>query len=159
VTVEVETPDGYTIQQPVAPGADAFESDGLELIPPVAVPGVLRHHLLWKVRAREVGDHALPWLDVPVVRPDGAVQPLRVGGVPLAVRSVVTELPAREAVFDIRAAPPDRPTPLWVWGLWALALGLGWLVFRGLRARARRARERAGRVAAAGRAALARLDG
>ena len=159
ITIEVETPVGYAIQPPAVPGAEAFESDGVELVAPFAVPGGLRHHLLWKVRARAVGDQTLPWLDVPVVRPDGAVQPLHIGGVPLAVRSVTDSVPPREAVFDIRAAPPDRPTPLWVWALAALAIGLGWLVLHALRLRARRARERAGRVATAGREALARLDG
>jgi hypothetical protein len=159
ITVEVETPEGFAIQQPALPSAASFASDAVEVVPPIAIPGGLRHHLLWTVRAREIGDQILPWVDVPVVRPDGAVQPLRIGGVPLAVRSVTSELPAREAVFDIRAAPPDRPTPLWVWVVCALAVALGWLSVRGLRRRARRAEERAGRVRAAGREALARLEG
>lgn len=159
ITVEVETPPGYSIQQPPLPGAAAFASDGVQLVAPVAVPGGLRHDLLWTVRAREVGDQLLPWLDIPVVRPDGAVQPLRIGGVPLAVRSVAADVPARAAVFDIRAAPPQKPTPFWVWAAGAGGLALVALALRALRRRARRAEERAGRVASAGREALAQLDG
>ena len=141
------------------PGASAFASDAVQLVAPIAVPGGLRHHLLWTVRAREVGDQLLPWIDVPVVRPDGAVQPLRIGGVPLAVLSVADDVPAREAVFDIRAAPPQKPTPLWVWAAAAGGLALVALALRALRRRAKRAEERAGRVASAGREALAQLDG
>jgi len=159
ITVEIETPVGYSIQPPAVPSAAEFASDGVELVPAIAVPGGLRHHLLWTVRARETGDQMLPWLDVPVVRPDGAVQPLRVGGVPLAVRSVTAELPARDAVFDIRSAPPQEPTPLWVWALGAAGLGLAWLVLRAVRRRARRAEAAAHRLENAGRDALARLDG
>lgn len=159
VTVEVETPPGYSLQAPPAPTGGPFASDSVELMPPIAVPGGLRHHLLWTVRAREVGDQSLPWIDIPLVRPDGNVQPLHVGGMPLAVVSVKAELPERAAVFDIRAAPPEKPTPIWVWALGALGGSLSVWVFRALRRRARASEARAGRVTAAGRDALARLEG
>jgi hypothetical protein len=113
--------------------------------------------LLWVVRAREVGDQSLPWLEIPLVRPDGAIQPLRVGGVPLAVRSVRADLPAREAVFDIRSAPPIEPTPLWVWALCAAGIGLALLAFRALRRRAKSQQAASTRISDAGRAALAQL--
>jgi hypothetical protein len=159
VTVEIETPPGYSVQAPPAPGGDSFASDSVELVEPIPVPGGLRHHLLWTLRAREVGEQALPWIDIPLVRPDGNVQPLRVGGTPLPVLSVKADLPERAAVFDIRGAPPQRPTPIWVWALAALGGALSVLVFRALRRRALAAGERAGRVITAGRGALALLDG
>jgi hypothetical protein len=157
VTIEVETPAGFTLQTPPAPGEGAFASDSVRLVEPISTPSGLRHHLLWVVRAREVGDQTLPWLEIPLVRPDGAVQPLRVGGVPLAVRSVRADLPAREAVFDIRAAPPVEPTPLWVWALGAAGLGLALLAFRALRRRALLLQAVTTKIADAGRAALAEL--
>ncbi len=157
VTVEVETPAGFSLQTPPAPGDGPFASDSVRVVEPIETPSGLRHHLLWVVRAREVGDQTLPWLEIPLVRPDGAVQPLRVGGVPLAVRSVRGELPEREAVFDIRTAPPIEPTPLWVWALCAAGLGLGALGWRALRRRAQALQAASTRVADAGHAALAAL--
>jgi len=159
VTVEVETPTGYSVQTPPAPSNGEFASDSVELVQPIAVPGGLRHHLLWTVRAREVGDQALPWIEIPLVRPDGAVQPLRVGGVPLPVLSVKAEVPERAAVFDIRAAPPQRPLPWWVFVGAAAGAAAFVFGFRALRRRAQAAEAQAGRIAAAGRAALAALEG
>jgi len=158
VTVEVETPEGFTVQTPPAPSGGAFASDSVKLVEPVSTPQGLRHHLLWVVRAREIGDQTLPWLDIPLVRPDGAVQALRVGGVPLSVRSVRSDLPAREAVFDIRTAPPDTPTPLWVWALLAAGLALVVVAVRVIRARARAVQASSTKIADAGRAALAEID-
>lgn len=158
ITVEVETPAGFTLQTPPAPGDGPFASDSVRLVEPIATPAGLRHHLLWVVRAREVGDQTLPWLEIPLVRPDGAVQALRVGGVPLAVRSVRADLPAREAVFDIRTAPPIEPTPLWVWALGAAGIGLAVLAWRALRRRAQTLPAATTRVADAGYAALAELS-
>lgn len=159
ITVEVETPPGYSVQAPPAPSGEAFASDSVELVEPIAVPGGLRHHLLWTVRAREVGDQSLPWIDIPLVRPDGNVQPLRVGGVPLEVLSVKADLPERAVVFDIRAAPPRRLIPPWVWLLAALAVAGAVAGSRALRRRARAAQALAGRVQAAADDALALLDG
>ncbi len=158
VTVEIETPAGWRIETPPAPGDGAFASDAVELVAPVANAGGLRHHLLWTLRAREVGELTLPWLEVPVVRADGAAQPLRVGGVPLSVRSVRAELPSREAVFDIRSAPPDLPTPIWVWALVAAGIALAVWGARAIRRRARAARAVSGALASAGGTALAALD-
>jgi hypothetical protein len=150
VTVEIETPAGYSLQAPPPPSSGPFASDSLQLVPPIEIPGGLRHHVLWTVRAREVGDQALPWIDIPLVRPDGNVEPLRIGGVPLEVRSVRAEMPERAAVFDIRVAPPQKPIPLWAWGAAALALAGAVAAVRTLRT---------GRIAAAGREALDLLDG
>jgi hypothetical protein len=158
VTVEIETPAGFRVQTPPAPSGGPFASDSVKLLDPVETATGQRHHLQWIVRAREVGDHALPWLEVPLVRADGAVVPLRVGGVPLPVRSVRAELPRREAVFDIRNPPPDAPTPAWVWLLAVLALGAAAWLLRVLRRRALAAQTRSSRLAEAGRAALAALD-
>jgi len=157
ITVEVETPRGFSLQTPPAPGDGPFASDSVRVVAPIATPAGLRHHLLWVVRAREVGEQTLPWLEIPLVRPDGAVRPLRVGGVPLEVRSVRAELPAREAVFDIRTAPPIEPTPLWVWALAAAGVALAILAGRALRRRARSLRAETTKVADAGRAALTEL--
>jgi len=159
VTVEIETPVGYSLQAPPPPASGPFASESLQLVPPMEIPGGLRHHVLWTVRAREVGDQALPWIDIPLVRPDGNVEPLRVGGMPLEVRSVRAEMPERAAVFDIRVAPPQKPIPAWAWLAAALAAVVAVAGMRTLRARARAAEARAGRIAAAGREALALLDG
>jgi hypothetical protein len=158
ITVEVETPRGFALQTPPAPSDGPFASDSVTAVAPIVTTTGLRHHLLWIVRAREVGDLILPWLEIPLVRPDGAVQPLRVGGVPLAVRSVRADLPAREVVFDIRTAPPVEPTPLWVWLLAAAGIATPILAVRALRRRAQALRAATTKVADAGRAALARLD-
>jgi hypothetical protein len=157
VTVEVETPEGFALQTPPAPGDGPFASDSVRVVEPIATDSGLRHHLLWTVRAREVGDQTLPWLEIPLVRPDGAVQPLRVGGVPLAVRSVRADLPPREVVFDIREAPPLEPTPIWVWALGAAAIGVSVVGARALRRRARRIQATSTKLAETGRAALAEL--
>jgi hypothetical protein len=158
VTVEVDTPAGYSVQAPPAPSGGPFASDSVELIAPIPVPGGVRHHLLWTVRARDVGEQALPWLEIPLIRPDGNVQPLRVGGVPLPVLSVKAELPERAAVFDIRMAPPQKPLPWWAWLAGAAGLALLALAARVLRRRARAAEAHAGRIATAGRTALAALE-
>ena len=159
VTVEVETPAGYSLQAPPAPSSGEFASDSVELVAPIAVPGGLRHHLLWTVRARAVGEQALPWLDIPLVRPDGAVQALHVGGMPLPVLSVKAELPERAAVFDIRGAPPQKPLPLWAYALAAVALVAAVQGFRAARRRAKAAEVAAGRITTAGRTALSVLEG
>jgi len=157
VTIEIDTPEGYRVQTPPAPAGGPFASDPVKLVPPIQIPGGLRHALLWTVRAREVGDQALPWLDIPLVRADGAVLPLRVGGVPLPVRSVRADAPRREAVFDLREAPPEPPTAWWVYALVLAGVVSALWLGRTLRRRARAAQARASRVGDAGRAALAAL--
>ncbi len=157
VTVEVETPPGFTVQTPAAPGDGAFASDSVTVVEPIGTDTGLRHHLLWIVRAREVGEHALPWLEVPLVRPDGAVRPIRVGGVPLSVLSVRADLPEREAVFDIRTAPPIAPTPLWVFGVGAAGILLVLLGVRAVRRRARTLREATTKLEGSARTALSEL--
>jgi hypothetical protein len=159
VTVEIETPAGWALQAPPPPASSAFASESLQLVAPIEVPGGLRHHVLWTVRAREVGDQELPWLEVPLVRPDGNVQPVRVGGVPLVVRSVKAELPERAAVFDIRVAPPQKPLPAWFWLACAVAAAAAVGGVRALRARTRAAQAQATRIASAARTALAQLEG
>lgn len=157
VTVEVETPAGFALQTPSAPADAAFASDSVRLVEPVRTDTGLRHHLLWVVRAREVGDLALPWLEIPLLGSDGALRPLRVGGIPVSVLSVRAELPERAAVFDIRAAPAIAPTPAWVWLAAALAIAAGFLAQRSLRRRARALRQATTRLETSGRKALAEL--
>jgi hypothetical protein len=159
VTVEIETPPGFSVQPPATPSGGAFASDSVELLPPRPVPGGLRHDLLWTVRAREIGDQLLPWLEVPLVRPDGVAQSLRVGGVPLPVRSVRSALAKQEALFDIRDAPPDPPPPPWVFALAALCLALLALAVQLLRRRARLAEQRATALVRIARETLGALDG
>lgn len=157
VTVEVETPDGFALQTPSAPSDAAFASDSVRLVEPVRTDTGLRHHLLWVVRAREVGELALPWLEIPLLGSDGELRPLRVGGIPVSVRSVRADLPERAAVFDIRAAPAIAPTPVWVWIAVALAIAAGSTALRALRRRARALRQATTRLEATGRRALAEL--
>ena len=119
VTIEIETPPGFTIEPPSAPAPNAgFSTERVEVIEPIESGGAVRHHVLWTLRARDVGEHVLPELRVPLVHPDGRIQPLAAGGLPLVVRSVRAELPEREAFFDIREAselPPSR-APLLIGG-------------------------------------------
>lgn len=157
VTVAIETPPGYRVELPGPPIARAFETERVESLDPLRSPGALTHRLRWTLRAREVGDRELPALQVPLVRPDGTVQPLVVGGVPLPVRSVMAELPERRAVFDIRPPPPLAPSRLaaWLGGAAVLAAlaGLGvWALRR------RRAPEPAPDARELARAALAALE-
>ncbi len=122
VTVEIETPTDFKIEAPVAPGSDIYFTESIRLVDPIRIHGGVRHHLLWTLRAREVGDAPLPQLLIGVVRPAGEIQRMAVGGVPLAVLSVRDTLPERDAYFDIRPAPPPEPLPGWIW---AAAAGAG----------------------------------
>ena len=136
-------------QTPPAPGDAAFASDSVQLVAPIAVPGGLRHHLLWTVRAREVGDQtpALARRSRSCV-PTARCSRCAIGGVPLAVRSVRGRAArARGGVrHPHRAAARSRHRS--GYGCCGAAgLALVGLALRALRRRARRAEERAGRVA------------
>jgi len=106
VTIEVETPPGYAVELPATPSEDGpFVSESIERREPIVLAERIRHHLLWTLRPRTVGQHALPLLEVPLVQPDGSVQVLPIGGMPFRVGSVREEVPEQEVFFDIRAAP------------------------------------------------------
>lgn len=113
VTIEVETPPGYRLELPATPVGDGpFVTESIQKLEPFEIPGGVRHHLLWTLRPRSVGEHALPELEVPLVRPDGRVQRLPLGALPFHVRSVREEVPEQEVFFDIRPAPqPKRRVP------------------------------------------------
>jgi len=64
--------------------------------------------VLWTLRAKLVGEQSLPSLQIPLVHPEGRIEPLPVGGVPFAVVSVSAELPEREVFFDLRDPPPPQ---------------------------------------------------
>jgi hypothetical protein len=134
VTVEIETPEGFSIESPAPPRSDErFISDRVEKLHPVGIPGGVRHRVLWTVRARTVGEHALPELSVPLVWPDGTIQRLPIGSIPVPVRSVRAELPDREVYFDIEPAPPVTARPVWTWLALAGTLGAGLALFFRLR--------------------------
>ncbi len=129
VTIEVETPPGYTLELPAAPAEhEAFASESIEKLDPIELAQRVRHHLLWTLRPRALGEHALPTLELPLVQPDGIVRLLPVGGMPFRVRSVREEVPEQEVFFDIRPAP--EPAPLLPRAGWA-ALLLGTLAAGG----------------------------
>ena len=134
VTVEIETPEGYAIETPAAPPSDErFFTERIETLDSMGIPGGVRHRLLWTLRARSVGEHPLPKLEIPLVSPDGRIQPLPVGGVPLPVGSVRAELPEREVFFDIRPPPTIEEGPGWIWiatGIGFAGLLLGGLLYR-----------------------------
>ncbi len=110
VTVEIDTPPGFSIGRPDPPAsAGAFITESIELADSVELEGGLRHRVLWTLRAKLVGEQVLPSLQVPLVHPEGRIEPLPVGGVPFAVVSVSAELPEREVFFDLRAPPPLQP--------------------------------------------------
>ncbi len=137
VTVEVETPTGWALEPPAPPKSEHFYTESLELAGPQRLGGRVRHTLLWTLRARRVGDLSLPMLEVPIARPDGGLQRLAVGGVPLPVVSVRGELPERDVWFDIRPAPARERDLRWVVGGAALLLLAGGLLFLALRQRRR----------------------
>ncbi len=134
VTIEIETPANFAIEPPSAPAAGpGFVTQSVEALAPVETSRGLRHRVLWTLRARAVGDHSLPELQIPLVEPDGEIRPFPVGGLPLAVRSVRTELPERAVFFDIRDPPPTDPGrgPLYIGaGVIAVAALLAALVVR-----------------------------
>ena len=110
VTIEVETPPGYTLEQPAAPTSEeTFASESIERLDPIPLARGVRHHLLWTLRPRVPGEHALPTLELPLVQPDGGVRLLPLGGMPFHVRSVREEVPERQVFFDIRPAPEHTP--------------------------------------------------
>jgi hypothetical protein len=140
LTIEIDAPPGYAVEAPTPPPPDPhFVTESLERLEPVLKPDGLRHRILWTLRARDLGEPTTPRLDVPLVRPDGVVQPLAVGGFPIPVRSVIEEVEQRDVYFDIQPAPePVRPRAL-AWGAagvaLAAALGVGLLVVRRRRVR------------------------
>ncbi|MFQ5697879.1 MAG: hypothetical protein ACE5IL_06280 [Myxococcota bacterium] len=129
VTIEVDTPEGFRLERPAAPARnDAFETDRLESLEPISSAAGLEHRLLWVLRPRSVGEQHLPELQIPLVYPDGRVQPLPVGGAPLEVRSVGAELPEQKTFFDLRPAPEPRLSTLAKGLLAGGAAGLAGLV-------------------------------
>jgi hypothetical protein len=133
VTIEIDTPEGFHVEPPASPpGDESFLSERVELLDPVWLSSGVRHRVVWTLRARSVGEHRLPELPVPISWPDGHIQPLPVGGIPLPVRSVREEVPGRQAYFDIRPAPPLRDRPAWVWVAAGAALlaAIGFLLYR-----------------------------
>jgi hypothetical protein len=134
VTVEIETPERFTVESPASPPADAqFFTERVERLEPIGIAGGVRHRVLWSLRARTVGDHALPKLSIPLVWPDGRIQRLAVGGIPLPVRSVRTELPDRDIYFDIQPPPSPPERRGWGWlvaGGSIVAAGVGLLLYR-----------------------------
>jgi hypothetical protein len=116
VTIEIDTPGGFAVEAPAAPPSDErFVTDRVEKLRPVEIPGGVRHRVLWSLRPRTVGDHRLPELSVPLAWPDGTIQRLPVGSIPIPVRSVRAELPDRDVYFDIEKPPPVPSRPVWPW--------------------------------------------
>ncbi len=166
VTIEIETPEGFGVERPTPPPPDErFHSDSVERLEPVLVPGGVRYGLLWTLRARAPGDLRLPELSVPLVRPDGSVLALPIGGIPIRVDATRSEFPERTAYFDIRPPPPDTgglPRE-WLYGGAAAGLALAGLAVFWLRQRAHEAGlpdldALAARAAAALEAALSEDD-
>ncbi|MBW2280033.1 MAG: hypothetical protein JRG76_00415 [Deltaproteobacteria bacterium] len=117
VTVEIDTPAGFSVARPDPPGHDVFLTESIEQGESLELAGGLRHRVLWTLRAKQVGEQSLPSLFVPLVHPDGRIEPLPVAGVPFSVLSVRAELPEQEVFFDLREAPPVRgPRAPWIAG-------------------------------------------
>jgi hypothetical protein len=132
VTIEIDVPPGFEVQPPFLPTSAEFSTEAMEDVP--APSGTRRRVLLWTVRPRELGDLRLPELSIPFTNPRGELQQLVLAGLPLRVLSVRAELPAREAAFDIRPAPPlARDRAAWLFTALAvltLAGVAGWIVRR-----------------------------
>ena len=109
VTIEIDTPPGFSVGRPDVPGESRiFLTDSVESLESIEGAGGLRHRVLWTVRATAVGQHALPQLQIPLIHPDGRIQALPVGAIPLEVVSVRVELPDREVFFDLQDPPVVR---------------------------------------------------
>ncbi len=133
VTIEIDTPPGFSVGRPDPPAsAGAFITESIELADRVELEGGLRHRVLWTLRAKLVGEQSLPSLQLPLVHPEGRIEPLPVAGVPFAVVSVSAELPEREVFFDLRDPPPPQaPRTAYYFGgasaaILALLLGAVW---------------------------------
>lgn len=128
VTVEIDTPPGFSVGRPDPPmggsgDGGSFVTESLEPGETLELEGGLRHRVLWTLRAKLVGEQSLPALLVPLIHPEGRIQPLPVGGVPFEVVSVRAELPERDVFFDLREPPPPaRPRGAWYVGGGALVL-------------------------------------
>ena len=117
VTIEIDTPAGFSVARPDPPGAGVFLTESLEQGEPLELAGGLRHRVLWTLRAKQVGEQGLPTLRVPLVHPEGRIEPLPVAGVPFSVLSVRAELPEQQVFFDLRDPPPARgPRAPWIAG-------------------------------------------
>jgi hypothetical protein len=144
VTVEMEVPPGFDVDSPSPPPPDdRFHTESVEPLDPELLSAGSRHAIRWTLRARAAGDQQLPELLVPLVRPDGEVEPVPVGRLPIRVASTLEEFPERETYFDIRPAPDREPAwpASWTAGAAAAALSLAGLVFFLVRARRRRTPE------------------
>jgi hypothetical protein len=135
VTIEIDTPPGFSVGRPDPPASSgAFVTEAIEPGPHLDLDGGLRHRVLWTLRAKLVGEQMLPTLRVPLVHPEGRIEPLPVGGVPFEVVSVSAELPEREVYFDLRDPPPPEaprgPLYLGVAATAILALLLGAIWWR-----------------------------
>jgi hypothetical protein len=109
ITIEIDAPTGYSIGRPDPPArADVFLTESIERPESVDLVGGRRHRLLWTLRAKQVGEQTLPSLRIPLVHPEGRIEPLPVGGMPFEVRSMRAELPEREVFFDLRDPPPPE---------------------------------------------------
>ena len=109
VTIEIDTPPGFSVGRPDPPtAAGAFVTEAIEMVESLDLEGGLRHRVLWTLRAKWVGEQVLPLLQIPLIHPEGRIEPLPVGGVPFAVVSVRAELPEREVYFDLRDPEPAR---------------------------------------------------
>ena len=133
VTVEIDTPPGFSVGRPdPPPSGGAFTTESIEPTESVELEGGLRHRVLWTLRAKLVGEQSLPSLLVPLVHPEGRIEPLPVGGVPFEVVSVRAELPEREVFFDLRDPPPAQGPrgPYYIGGatlaILALLVGAVW---------------------------------
>jgi hypothetical protein len=116
VTIEIETPELFTVETPASPPSDErFFTERVQRLEPLGIPGGMRHRVVWTLRARTVGEHQLPELSIPLVRPDGAIQRLPVGAVPLPVVSIQEEIPGRTVYFDIQPPPPLEGGSVWGW--------------------------------------------
>jgi hypothetical protein len=144
VTVEIEVPPGFDVDAPSPPPPDdRFHTDAVEPLEPELLPAGTRHALRWTLRARTAGDLQLPELVVPLVRPDGKVEPVPVARLPIRVASTLPEFPERETFFDIRPAPRESAAwpASWIAGGIAAAASLLLLAGFWLRAHRRRAPE------------------
>lgn len=121
VTIEVETPPGFSVADVAVPRSAEFVTESLASESTTPAQDRHRHVWRWTLRPRAPGDRLLPALELPLLRPDGTSGAVRVGGAPLLVRSVRAELADRDVYFDIFPAPPvENPALIWL-ALGALA--------------------------------------
>jgi hypothetical protein len=113
----VTPPDHHARPFQPPPEIHGFWLLDAETLPVEKHPGRWVHRTRIRIRAREVGRFVWPAGSVAIESPDGKVAALPLAALPLAVTSVLPELPDRDTPFGARSLPAPSAGP----GRWGAA--------------------------------------